>query len=201
MKRLAGVVLALACMTSVAGANVEVGGLAGLHAFSNTSGLGVGEDLDPAMENSLSNSALFGARLGVFFGNSLGVEAEGGLTPTEPRRLVFDVFAVAFRGNNHAEAAKRYEVAFGAATDVSHAAQQIDRSRDWKTVEEVNLEIQSKDYQDLEDTMAFVVKEKLIPKEVDIKAATDTSLVKDAKELLRARNISVSQVKYVNNLK
>ncbi|MDX2086877.1 MAG: OmpA family protein [Kofleriaceae bacterium] len=99
MKRLAGVIFALACMTSVAGANVEVGGLAGLHTFSTTSGLGVGEDLDPAMENSLSNSALFGARLGVYFGNSLGVEAEGGIIPTEPRRLVFDVFAAAFRGN------------------------------------------------------------------------------------------------------
>ncbi|HVK84954.1 MAG TPA: OmpA family protein, partial [Kofleriaceae bacterium] len=86
-------------MTSVAGANVEVGGIAGLHAFSNTSGLGVGEDLDPAMENSLANSALFGARLGVFFTDALGVEAEGGLIPTEPRRLVFDVYAVAFRGN------------------------------------------------------------------------------------------------------
>jgi OOP family OmpA-OmpF porin len=86
-------------MTSVAGANVEVGGLAGLHAFSSTNGLGVGEDLDPAMENSLANSGLFGARLGVYFNNSIGVEAEGGLIPTEPRRLVFDVFAVAFRGN------------------------------------------------------------------------------------------------------
>jgi OOP family OmpA-OmpF porin len=99
MKRLAAVVFALACMTSVAGANVEVGGIAGLHAFANKSGLGVGEDLDPSMQNSLANSALFGARLGVFFGNALGVEAEAGVIPTEPRKNLFDVYAGAFRGN------------------------------------------------------------------------------------------------------
>lgn len=117
------------------------------------------------------------------------------------RFLAAQMLAVAFRANNHAEAAKRYEAAFGVAIDVSQAAQQIDRSREWKTVEEVNLEIQPKDYQDLADTMAFVVKEKLIPKEVDIKGSIDTSLVKAAKQFLRSKNISVSQVKYVNNLK
>jgi ABC-type nitrate/sulfonate/bicarbonate transport system substrate-binding protein len=117
------------------------------------------------------------------------------------RFLAAQMLAVAFRANNHEEAAKRYEAAFGVATDVSHAAQQIDRSREWKTLEQVNLEIQPKDYQDLADTMAFVVKEKLIPREVDIKGSIDASLAKEAKEFLRSKNISVSQVKYVNNSK
>jgi len=117
------------------------------------------------------------------------------------RFLAAQMLAVAFRANNHAEAAKRYEAAFGVAVDVAQAAQAIDRSRDWKTVEEVNLELQAKDHQDLADTMAFVVKEKLIPREVDIKSAIDASLVKDAKELLRSNKIGVAQVRYVNNLK
>jgi OOP family OmpA-OmpF porin len=99
MKRFAAVVFALTCMTSVAGANVEVGGIAGLHAFSNDSGLGVGENLAPNMENSLASSALFGVRLGAYFGNALGVEAEAGVIPTEPRKNLFDVFAGALRGN------------------------------------------------------------------------------------------------------
>jgi len=117
------------------------------------------------------------------------------------RFLAAQMLAVAFRGNNHEEAAKRYEATFGVATDVSHAAQQIDRSREWKTVEEVNLEIQPKDYQDLADTMSFVVKEKLIPKEVDIKGSIDASLAREAKEFLRSKNIAASQVKYINNSK
>ncbi len=97
MNRFAAVVLALSLVgaPSISNAEVEIGGTAGLHTFSNTSGLGV-EEMDDA--DSLKNSALFGLRLGVYFG-MFGVEAEGGIIPTEPRDLLFDVTASAFRGN------------------------------------------------------------------------------------------------------
>ncbi len=81
--------------TSVASAEVEVSGIAGLHVFSETNGLGVPDEDDA---NSLKNSALFGFRIGAYFGH-LGVEAEAGVIPTEPRKLVFDVYSLAYRGN------------------------------------------------------------------------------------------------------
>jgi len=97
MNRFAALVLAVSVVgiPSLSSAEVEVGGTAGLHTFSNTSGLGV-EDMDDA--DSLKNSALFGLRLGVYFG-MFGVEAEGGIIPTEPRGQLFDVTASAFRGS------------------------------------------------------------------------------------------------------
>ena len=49
--------------------------------------------------NSLKNSALFGLRFGVYFGNAIGVEAEAGIIPTEPRQLVFDVYSLAYRAS------------------------------------------------------------------------------------------------------
>ncbi len=101
MNRFAALALAVSITAapSVSRAEVEVGGTAGLHTFSKTSGLGVPE-VDPPddMANSLKNSALFGLRLGVYFG-LIGVELEGGAIPTEPRKLVFDVFTGAFRGS------------------------------------------------------------------------------------------------------
>ncbi|MDB4961055.1 MAG: OmpA/MotB domain protein [Myxococcales bacterium] len=102
MNRFAALVLALALVgaPTLASAEVEFGGLAGLHVFNTDSGLGV-EDVEESetdMTNSLKNSAIFGFRLGVFFG-MFGVEAEGGVIPTEPRDLVFDVYAGAFRGS------------------------------------------------------------------------------------------------------
>src|SRR3990167_9358577 len=95
MNRFAAVVLALVGASSLAHANVEVGGVAGLHTFSTTSGLGV--DAPPAGEaaNGLKISALFAARLGFYFGHHLGVEVEGGMTPTEPRDLAVAVYTVA----------------------------------------------------------------------------------------------------------
>ena len=46
-----------------------------------------------------------------------------------------------------------------------------------------------------------MIKEKLIPKEVDIDSAIDTSIVKDARQFLASNKISASQVRYVNNAK
>jgi OmpA-OmpF porin, OOP family len=100
MKRVAASVLALVAAPSLALAEVEVGGLAGLHVFSKDSGLGVPDNASPEDIESLKNSAIFGVRLGVYFAkDSIGVEAEGGLIPTEPRMLVFDVYSLAYRGS------------------------------------------------------------------------------------------------------
>lgn len=117
------------------------------------------------------------------------------------RFIAAQMLAVAFRGANAAEADKRYEAAFGVPAEVAAAAQAIDRSRGWKSVEEVNLGLQPGDLKDLKDTMSFVVKEKLIPKEVNIDAAIDGSLIKDAQQLLASKKISVGQVRYVTNAK
>jgi len=71
--------------TSVADANVEIGGTAGIHVFSQVNELGV-NDVQPA--DSERNSALFGLRLGVFFTPMFGVEGEFGVVPSESRRDV-----------------------------------------------------------------------------------------------------------------
>ena len=81
MKSLTAAVLGvMGATTAVAYANVEVGGVAGVHVFRDNDKLGVVDEADPTRQ---SNSALFALRLGVFFGASLGVELEGGVIPTE----------------------------------------------------------------------------------------------------------------------
>ncbi len=77
-------------------AGVEVGGTAGIHVFSDKNELGVADT--PSAE-SLRNSALFGLRLGVFFGSVIGVEGEIGLIPSEPRDAVFDVWSLVYRAH------------------------------------------------------------------------------------------------------
>ncbi|HET7501227.1 MAG TPA: OmpA family protein [Kofleriaceae bacterium] len=84
----------IAAATSVAHANVEIGGTAGIHVFSTTNELGV-NDADNA--NSERNSALFGVRLGVFFGPMFGIEGEFGVVPSESRQMVFDVWNITYR--------------------------------------------------------------------------------------------------------
>lgn len=92
-----GAALALNPSTvTTASANVEVGATAGLHTFSVNNELGV-PDIETA--TSLRNSALFGLRLGVGFGDMLGVEAEVGLIPTEERNLVYDVWVATYRAH------------------------------------------------------------------------------------------------------
>ncbi len=77
-------------------ANVEIGGTAGVHVFSETNELGVN---DVANAPSERNSALFGLRLGVFFGDMIGVEGEFGVIPSEARDLVFDVWNITYRAH------------------------------------------------------------------------------------------------------
>ena len=77
----------IAASSSVARANVEIGGTAGIHVFSTSNELGVN---DSPSANSERNSALFGARVGVFFGSMFGVEGEFGVVPSESRQMVFD---------------------------------------------------------------------------------------------------------------
>src|SRR3954470_12937098 len=97
MKSLTAVVLLGA--TSAAYANVEVGGIAGVHIFREDDRLGVGKD--PMTPASQSNSALFGLRFGVFFNAALGVEVEGGVIPTEGHtmNIVFDTLNVTGRAH------------------------------------------------------------------------------------------------------
>ena len=95
MRCLAAVLIASLGSASVASAGVEVGGVAGIHTFSEDSDLG---RVDGPNATSLKNSALFAVRLGVYFGNALGVEVEGGGIPTEPRSVLFDIWMIAARG-------------------------------------------------------------------------------------------------------
>src|ERR1041384_3504268 len=84
----------IAAPVSVARANVEIGGTAGVHVFSTTNELGLNDQPDA---NSERNSALFGVRLGVFFGSIFGLEGEFGVVPSESRQMVFDVWNITYR--------------------------------------------------------------------------------------------------------
>jgi outer membrane protein OmpA-like peptidoglycan-associated protein len=86
----------LAATASVASANVEIGGTAGIHVFSNTNELGVPDVADAPSER---NSALFGLRLGVTFNDIFGIEGEFGVIPSESRSLVFDVWDITYRAH------------------------------------------------------------------------------------------------------
>ncbi|MGH9885807.1 MAG: OmpA family protein, partial [bacterium] len=86
----------IAVTTTSAHANVELGGTAGLHVFSKTNELGVNDVPDA---NSEKNSALFGVRLGVYFGPILGAEGEFGIVPSESRKGVFDVWNIFYRAH------------------------------------------------------------------------------------------------------
>ncbi|MBC7978175.1 MAG: OmpA family protein [Myxococcales bacterium] len=86
----------LAASTTAAHANVEIGGTAGVHVFSEHNELGV-NDVNNA--NSEHNAALFGARLGFYFGSYLGVEGEFGVIPSEARRATFDIWNITYRGH------------------------------------------------------------------------------------------------------
>ena len=70
---------AIIATSSLASANVEIGGTAGVHVFSENNELGVKDfDLAPHQRSSL----LLGLRVGVFFADVIGVEAELGVIPT-----------------------------------------------------------------------------------------------------------------------
>jgi len=80
--------------SSVADAEVEIGGSAGIHVFSHSNELGVN---DVPNANSERNSAMFAVRLGFFFTPMFGIEGEFGVVPTEARRTVFDVWDITYR--------------------------------------------------------------------------------------------------------
>jgi OOP family OmpA-OmpF porin len=84
-------------MSAPAQAGVEIGGTAGLHTFSETNALGTQKNDDL----HLASSAMFGARLGFYFSDMLGLELEGGLVPTETTgsqaKGVFDVYNAVVR--------------------------------------------------------------------------------------------------------
>ncbi len=79
---------------ATARANVEIGGMAGVHIFSDVNELGVPDVPNAA---SLRNSANFGVRIGVMFNDWLGIEGEFGVIPTEARQMVFDVWVIDYR--------------------------------------------------------------------------------------------------------
>src|SRR4051812_31872357 len=69
--------MALALLGGVgtaAHANVEVGGVAGAHVFSDTNALGVAKSTESHPADSEKNSALFGVRFGFYFNEMLGIE-------------------------------------------------------------------------------------------------------------------------------
>ncbi|HZJ66318.1 MAG TPA: OmpA family protein [Kofleriaceae bacterium] len=87
---------AVAASATLAHANVEIGGTAGIHVFSKSNELGVNDVPDA---NSEKNSALFGMRLGVYFGAMFGAEGEFGVIPSESRKGVFDVWNITYRAH------------------------------------------------------------------------------------------------------
>ncbi|MES1157543.1 MAG: outer membrane beta-barrel protein, partial [Haliangium ochraceum] len=93
MKRITLSVVALLATSTVASVNVEIGGIAGFHMFSEDSALGA----TGQMPTTEKNSAFFGVRLGYYLNPHLGIEVEGGVIPTEPRSMTFDVWDVTYR--------------------------------------------------------------------------------------------------------
>ncbi len=86
----------LAVLSSVANAGVEIGGTAGIHVFSDSNELGAPDSPDAV---TIRNSVLFGVRLGVMFNDLIGVEAEGGVIPSESRKQIFNVWSAVARAH------------------------------------------------------------------------------------------------------
>jgi outer membrane protein OmpA-like peptidoglycan-associated protein/outer membrane protein W len=70
---------AIVATSSLASANVEIGGLAGVHVFNENNELGV---KDYPFSPHQRTSVLLGLRVGVFFADVIGVEGEIGVIPT-----------------------------------------------------------------------------------------------------------------------
>jgi OOP family OmpA-OmpF porin len=97
MSRIAWVVTLLVGASTAAHADVEIGGLAGIHFFNDKNALGVNEK-NPTPD-SQKTSSIFGARVGDYFNRNIGVEVELGVIPTEPNHVIFDVFDAVYRGH------------------------------------------------------------------------------------------------------
>ena len=73
---------------------MEIGGTAGVHIFDEHNELGVEDGPDAPSEQ---NSVLLGVRIGGFFNEILGAEAEVGILPTRARELDYRVTNLTFR--------------------------------------------------------------------------------------------------------
>ena len=89
-------VLIIAATVGSADANVEIGGMAGVHLFNRNSELGVADRPDAPSQR---NSVLAGIRIGVFVLERLGVEAELGVIPTVARESEFTVVDLTYRAH------------------------------------------------------------------------------------------------------
>lgn len=117
------------------------------------------------------------------------------------RYLECQMLAIAFRANNKEEADRRYQAAFNIPVAASHAAEVGDRDYNWKNPEQVSLELQPKDYQDLDGVQKFALGAKLLPHEVDFRSETDMSLWREALARIKAAKIKISQIHYTSNAK
>ena len=88
--------LIIAATVGSADANVEIGGMAGVHLFNQNSELGVADRPDATSQR---NSVLTGIRIGVFVLERLGVEAEFGVIPTVARESEFTVVDLTYRAH------------------------------------------------------------------------------------------------------
>jgi OOP family OmpA-OmpF porin len=86
---------AIVTSSLVAHAEVEIGGMAGIHVFSKNTELGV-DDVPDAP--SPVNSLLVGVRIGYYFNHMFGIEGEFGVLPTSARDLDFNITALTYRG-------------------------------------------------------------------------------------------------------
>jgi OOP family OmpA-OmpF porin len=96
MKRTAFAVIGVVGLAGPARAEVELGGVTGVRVFSADSGIGVEDGPDA---DSQRNTALFGIRVGVYFDDQLGAEAELGVLPSEGRAMLYDVWNVTYRAS------------------------------------------------------------------------------------------------------
>ncbi|MGE0398794.1 MAG: OmpA family protein [Kofleriaceae bacterium] len=76
---------AIVASSSLASANVEIGGTAGVHVFNENNELGVKDFADAPHQRT---SVLLGLRVGVFFADVIGVEGELGVIPTIAKSTV-----------------------------------------------------------------------------------------------------------------
>jgi OOP family OmpA-OmpF porin len=95
--------------TAAANPTIEVGGAVGVHGFSDENELGVFDEMGVT---SLTNSTMFGLRLGVIFNDTIGIEGEAALLPTSAREPDFNVTNLTYRGHLILQYGRRKVVPF-----------------------------------------------------------------------------------------
>ena len=96
MKRTALAIIGVLGVAGPARAEVELGGVTGVRVFNDDNGFGVEDGPDA---DSQKNTALFGIRVGAYFGARFGVEGELGVLPGEGRSMLFDLWNVTYRAS------------------------------------------------------------------------------------------------------